>query len=159
GKIHAQAYDIPAFKCAADAMLEASGVNVLFHAVAAGIARDANGQPDTVFLETKSGRLAVRGRIFIDCSGDGDLACWAGAPYEKGDERGSMLYPTLMFKVGNDDGQRAHEAWKTIPELMDEAESRGEFHFPRRGAIVRPQKHDYEWRVNVTQLSNPDGTA
>src|SRR3546814_19693118 len=42
---------------------------------------------------------------------------------------------------------------------MDEAEASGEFRFPRRGAIVRPQKHDYEWRVNVTQLSNPDGSA
>src|SRR3546814_17183678 len=70
-----------------------------------------------------------------------------------------MMYPTLMFKVGNVDGERAREAWKIIPRLMDEAEASGEFRFPRRGAIVRPQKHDYEWRVNVTQLSNPDGSA
>jgi hypothetical protein len=42
---------------------------------------------------------------------------------------------------------------------MDAAEASGDFHFPRRGAIVRPQKHAYEWRVNVTQLRNPDGSA
>ena len=42
---------------------------------------------------------------------------------------------------------------------MDEAEAAGEFRFPRRGAIVRPQKHAYEWRVNVTQLKNADGSA
>ena len=44
-----------------------------------------------------------------------------------------MLYPTLMFKVGNVDGARAQEAWKTIPALMDAAAASGEFTFPRRG--------------------------
>ena len=31
--------------------------------------------------------------------------------------------------------------------------------FPRKGAIVRPQKNPIEWRVNVTQLKRPDGSA
>ena len=69
-----------------------------------------------------------------------------------------MLYPTLMFKVGNVDGARAQEAWKTIPALMDAAPPAA-IHLPARGAIVRPQKHDYEWRVNVTQLADADGGA
>lgn len=158
GRIHAQAYDLSAFKCAADQLVQDAGVTVLFHALAAGLAKTEDGQPDILFLETKSGRLAVRGNVFIDCSGDGDLAYWAGAPFEKGHD-GHMLYPTLMFKVGNVDSERAQDAWKIIPQLMDEAEASGEFRFPRRGAIVRPQKHAYEWRVNVTQLSNPDGSA
>jgi hypothetical protein len=64
-----------------------------------------------------------------------------------------------MFRVGNVDDARAGEAWRTIPELMDAAERSGEFRFPRKGAIVRPQKHAGEWRVNVTQLRNPDGSA
>jgi hypothetical protein len=41
---------------------------------------------------------------------------------------------------------------------MDEAEKRG-VKFPRKGAIVRPQKHSNEWRVNVTQVKTPDGRA
>ena len=44
-------------------------------------------------VETKAGRQAVRAGIFIDCSGDGDLAAWAGAPFELGDACGHMLYP------------------------------------------------------------------
>ncbi len=159
GKIHAQAYDIAAFKCAADGMVQDSGAQILFHALATGLARDAAGNVDALFLETKSGRCAVRGKVFIDCSGDADIAQWGGLPFEKGDAHGHMLYPTLMFKVGNVDGARAQEAWKTIPQLMDQAAASGEFTFPRRGAIVRPQKHDYEWRVNVTQLANADGSA
>ena len=42
---------------------------------------------------------------------------------------------------------------------MDAAAAAGEFRFPRRGAIVRPQRHGGEWRVNVTQLKNADGSA
>ena len=159
GKIHAQAYDIAAFKCAADELVRDSGAHVLFHALAAGAAMDGQGAVQALFLETKSGRVAVRAGRYIDCSGDADLANWAGIPYEKGTGHGQMLYPTLMFKVGNVDAERAGEAWKRIPELMDAAEAAGEFHFPRRGAIVRPQKHAYEWRVNVTQLTQADGSA
>ena len=158
GRIHAQAYDTAAFKCAADALLLEAGVELLFHAFAVGVARSGDAI-EALLLETKSGRVAVRGRTFIDCSGDGDLAHFAGVATEKGDAGGALLYPTLMFRVGNVDAAKAGEAWRTIPERMDAAEAAGEFSFPRRGAIVRPQKHAYEWRVNVTQLKNADGSA
>ena len=111
-----------------------------------------------LIVETKSGRGAMIGRIFIDCSGDGDLAAWAGAPFEHGDGHGGMLYPTMMFRVNGVDAAAAGEAWSTIPALMDEAERRG-VKFPRKGAIVRPQKNSIEWRVNVTQMKKPDGRA
>ncbi|MDQ2733598.1 MAG: FAD-dependent oxidoreductase [Pseudomonadota bacterium] len=159
GKIHAQAYDTAAFKCAADALLLVCGAEMLFHALAVGVSRHGDGPIDALLLETKSGRVAVRAKTFIDCSGDGDLAHLAGVPMEKGDAAGALLYPTLMFRVGNVEAARAGDAWRTIPDRMDNAEAAGEFHFPRRGAIVRPQKHAYEWRVNVTQLKNADGSA
>jgi hypothetical protein len=159
GRIHAQAYDMSAFKCAADALLAARGVRFLFHALAVGALRGASGDLDVLLVETKSGRRALRSRFFIDCSGDADLAHWAGVALEKGDGHGNLLYPTLMFRVGEVDAARAGEAWKEVPRLMQEAEREGSFRFPRRGAIVRPQKHASEWRVNVTQLANRDGSA
>jgi len=64
----------------------------------------------------------------------------------------------MMFRVNGVDGALAGEAWRTIPALMDEAEKHG-VKFPRKGAIVRPQKHSSEWRVNVTQVKNADGRA
>jgi hypothetical protein len=67
-----------------------------------------------------------------------------------------MLYPTMMFRIANVDAKIAGEAWRSIPELMREAEARG-VTFPRKGAIVRPQRHLSEWRVNVTQVKHPDG--
>ena len=158
GKILAQAYDTAAFKCAADGLVLEAGAEMLLHAVAVGVVKTADGALDALLVETKSGRAAVRGRVFIDCSGDGDLAYFAGVPMAGG-VGCEMLYPTLMFRVGNVDAARAGDAWRTVPERMEEAVAAGEFTFPRRGAIVRPQKHAYEWRVNVTQLKNADGSA
>jgi FAD dependent oxidoreductase len=159
GRIHAQAYDMSAFKCAADGLLGSRGVEMLFHALGVEVRRRDSGEIDALIVETKSGRGAIRGRGFIDCSGDADLAHRAGVALEKGDDTGRLLYPTLMFRVGNVDSARAGEAWKSIPQIMDAAEASGEYRFPRRGAIVRPQKHPNEWRVNVTQLRDAEGHA
>jgi hypothetical protein len=42
---------------------------------------------------------------------------------------------------------------------MEQAEAAGTHHFPRKAAIVRPQRSQIEWRVNFTQLARNDGTA
>ena len=159
GKIYAQAYDTAAYKMAADDLLVSSGAQLLFHAQAAGVVMGSDNTIDAVLVETKSGRGAITGRVFIDCSGDGDLAMWAGAPYEKGDAHGGLLYPSTMFRLNGVDPQRAGEVMLQIPDMMEEEDVLAEFTFARKGAIVRPQKHPTEWRANVTQLQNPDGSA
>jgi glycine/D-amino acid oxidase-like deaminating enzyme len=158
GKIAAQAYDTAVYKCAADDLLLARGVDILFHALATGVVMETDARIKALLIETKSGRSAILGRVFIDCSGDGDLAAFAGAPFEKGGADGGMLYPTMMFRLNGVDAAKAGEAWRTIPALMEEAQKRG-VKFPRKGAIVRPQKHTSEWRVNVTQVKTADGRA
>jgi hypothetical protein len=157
-KIQAQAYDISAFKIAADELMAEAKVKVLFHAFAAGAAMAGPDRIDALMVETKSGRGAVRGQIFIDGSGDGDLAAWAGAPFEVGDGAGNMLYPSTMFRINGVDAQKAGRAWELIPELMEEAEKKGK-RFPRKKPIVRPQRNPIEWRANLTQIKNPDGSA
>ncbi len=159
GKVQAQAYDISAYKIAADQLLVASGVKIFFHAFAVGMVKRGEREIDAVLIESKSGRRAVRGRLFIECSGDGDLAAWAGAPFEVGDGAGNMLYPSTMFRINGVDPVKAGRAWEVIPKLMEEAERREGRKFPRKGAIVRPQKNPIEWRANLTQIRNPDGTA
>ena len=159
GKILAQAYDTAAYKIAADDLLAAQKVELLFHALGAGIFMHDEKRIDALLVETKAGRQAVRALTFIDCSGDGDLAAWAGARYEIGDNNGSMLYPSMMFRLNGIDPERAGEAWRTIPALMEQAEAAGTHHFPRKAAIVRPQRSAIEWRVNFTQLARADGAA
>ncbi|MCC8956875.1 FAD-dependent oxidoreductase [Bradyrhizobium sp. Pear77] len=158
GKILAQAYDTAAYKIAADDLLAHHKVDILFHALGAGVVMDGS-HIRALMVETKAGRQAVRAGIFIDCSGDGDLAVWAGAPYEVGDNQGGMLYPSMMFRLNGIDPAKAGDAWRTIPALMAEAEAAGTHKFPRKSAIVRPQKSQIEWRVNFTQVTRSDGGA
>jgi hypothetical protein len=159
GKTSAQAYDTAAYKIAADDLLLSSGVTLLFHALAVGVSMNSERRVHALLLETKSGRTAVVGRCFIDASGDGDLAAWAGAPYDKGDGAGNMLYPSTMFRLNGIDPVRAGSDWGLIPKLMLQAESAGRYVFPRKTPIVRPQKNPIEWRVNLTQLANAQGLA
>jgi FAD dependent oxidoreductase len=159
GKILAQAYDTAAYKIAADDLLQGHKVELLFHALGAGVVMHDETRINALMVETKAGRQAIAAKIFIDCSGDGDLAAWAGAAFEVGDNAGSMLYPSMMFRLNGIDPEKAGEAWRTIPALMEQAEAKGTHHFPRKAAIVRPQKSQIEWRVNFTQLARADGTA
>ncbi|WP_069812427.1 FAD-dependent oxidoreductase [Streptomyces sp. TP-A0874] len=157
-RVQAQAYDIPAYRSAADDHVLSSGAELLYHAFAVG-AVTGESTVDGVVVESKSGRGVLRARMVIDCSGDGDLLAWTGTAHEKADPRGDMLYPSTMFRINAVDDERAGPAWKILPRLMDEAVAAGRPRFPRRGAIVRPQRDSIEWRANATQLRNPDGSA
>lgn len=161
GRIAAQAYDNAAFKVAADELVVGSGADILFHAQAVGVVMREAGVIDALLIETKSGRHALRAQVFIDASGDGDLAAWAGAAFEKGRDRPGaedMMYPSTMFRVHGVDPARAGDAWNHFGEWMDRAEKDGH-RFARKTPIIRPQKNPAEWRANVTQLSNADGSA
>ncbi|MGH3290887.1 MAG: FAD-dependent oxidoreductase [Trebonia sp.] len=158
--IAAQAFDISAYKIAADELVTGSGARILFHAMAVGAVLSATGAIDAVLIESKSGRQAVRGRFFIDASGDGDLAYWAGVPWEKAPPINGMMYPSLMFRINGVDVDRAGPApWRTVEKLMEEAEAAGTHTFPRKKPIVRPQRNPLEWRANLTQLRRADGGA
>jgi hypothetical protein len=163
GRIRVRSYDVSAYKCAADQLLLASGVQLLFHAWAAAVVMQDR-QISALVVETKSGRQAIRARCFIDCSGDADVAHFAGVPFELGDGHGSALFPSTMFRVGHVDAPRALAAvgdFKAINALMAQSQVRepGRYQFPREGAILRPQKNPAEWRANVTQIRNAQGTA
>ncbi len=158
--IAAQAFDISAYKIAADDLVTGSGARILFHAMAVGAVLAPSGGLDAVLIESKSGRQAVRGRFFIDASGDGDLAAWAGVPWEKAPPIDGMMYPSLMFRINGVDTSRAGPApWRTVERLMEEAEAAGTHTFPRKKPIVRPQRNPLEWRANLTQLRRADGGA
>jgi len=181
--IAAQAFDISAYKIAADELVTGSGARILFHAMAVGVVmRGVTANPemsgagapdispdisgfgpnaiDAVLIESKSGRQAVRGRFFIDASGDGDLAYWAGVPWEKAPPINGMMYPSLMFRINAVDVAKAGPApWRTVERLMEEAEAAGTHTFPRKKPIVRPQRNPLEWRANLTQLRRADGGA
>jgi hypothetical protein len=81
-----------------------SGVKLIYHSWASGVAMSGD-RIDAVFLETKSGPVAIRGKYFVDASGDGDLIEWSGEDfYEMKHHIGAMYriggVPENMKGVG-----------------------------------------------------------
>lgn len=76
-----------------DVVTEAGVDYAFFTQVVDAVSQD--GKIQHVILHGKSGFYAAKAKIYIDCTGDGDLAAMAGAQYEKGDANGIMQPGTL----------------------------------------------------------------
>jgi len=77
-----------------DAMAVDSGITFSFNTQVIGI-EAKGGRISHAICSGKSGIFAVAAKMFVDGTGDGDLAAWAGAPFEKGDAEGNMQPGTL----------------------------------------------------------------
>ncbi len=159
GRTKAIAFDGAAYKCVADRLLAAAGVDLHLHALAAG-ALCEGGRVRALLVETASGRGAIAGEAFVDCSGDADLSLWAGCALEKGDAAGLLPYSTLLFRLGHVDDERAlAEGKAALRALAAGPEAERELGFSCRAAYANPQPHRGEWRVNATRPARADGSA
>jgi len=79
-----------------DDMLLESGAELFYSQPVVEVEAE-NGRISSVILSTKSGLGRVRGKFFIDTTGDGDLCTWAGADYEIGGEDGDIQPGTLRY--------------------------------------------------------------
>ena len=77
-----------------DQMLLESGVIISYQTSLVDAVMSGPSIKAAVF-SAKSGMFAVSASVYIDCSGDGDLAFMTGASYEIGDENGRMMPTTL----------------------------------------------------------------
>nr|MBQ4319976.1 FAD-dependent oxidoreductase [Clostridia bacterium] len=77
-----------------DDMVTDSGAQYLFHTNLIDVAVE-NGSISHVICAAKGSVFAVKAKVYIDCTGDGDLAYYAGAQCEYGDEEGRTMATTL----------------------------------------------------------------
>lgn len=118
-----------------------------------------------IFVCSQGGMEFFRGKVFIDATGDGQLAFLAGCPYETGREGDGAVQPaTLEFVVDNVDETVAISAYggsdpvklpdgKEYRELCREKNAVGEL--PENVSIVRLHRtfYDGERSVNATQVN------
>ena len=91
-------YDAEAFKLAADKILTEAGVRILYHSFVCDV--ETNGDRiHRVIVANKDGLSEIRAKTIIDCTGDADVAAWAGVPYDIRPE--FMQSGTTMFVCGN----------------------------------------------------------
>ncbi len=87
------------FKLLLDRLLqEQKGtLSVLFNSFVCD-AHTAADRIDSVTVANKDGLVTVRPKVVVDCTGDADVAAWAGAPFEQNAEVQPL---TLHFRIAN----------------------------------------------------------
>ena len=104
-------HDAEYFKSLAVELVRENGVEVLLHTAVVDAAMDdavlGGATIKALIVENKSGRQAVRAGAYVDCTGDADVAAYAGAGYEKGRaEDGAMMAVTLPYILFDVDVQK-----------------------------------------------------
>ena len=126
-------YQVEGAKLIYDRMAKAAGFRFLFgtRLVAAGREGDRVAH---VVCAAKSGLFAVRAAVFIDATGDADLAAFAGAETRTGDADGRCQAATLPSVWSGVDRAAAEAAgtslWGQGGERLKEAIAAGEFTVP-----------------------------
>ncbi|GAG58629.1 unnamed protein product [marine sediment metagenome] len=103
-----------------DDMLQNANVGLLFYTFAAS-AIVHEGAIKAVIIENKSGRQAIEAKVYIDTTGDGDIAAYSGCPFVIEDEKGSMYPITSMFLIQNVAKSAPDEYFKSAPGLFADA--------------------------------------
>lgn len=109
-------FEPEAMKYLLDQLVTKKNIKAYFHTFATAMIRNHK-QVEYVITESKSGRNAIEGRIFIDATGDGDSAEWCNIPYEKLD-KDKLLPITLTFRLGNVDVEKAKEFFRQNPDRI-----------------------------------------
>jgi hypothetical protein len=159
-------FDPEVFKLVALDLMDEAGVKFLFHAFASDVIAD-DGLRSVVF-ETKSGPVVVRARAVVDCTGDGDVAARAGAPFEIGREDGLVQPMTLMFRITEferaafDAYVKQHpDQWRGVHGLWDlirQAAAAGDLQLSREDLLFFATPHEREVSVNSTRVTKVLGT-
>ncbi len=98
------AIDAERLKRIYDQIVTEEGATVLFHTMLARVERNAEGEVTAILVANKAGLSALRAKVYVDGSGDADLAAWAGAEFHMGDDDGKNLMPaTHCFALSNVD--------------------------------------------------------
>jgi len=103
-------------KSAIQEMLEEAGVGFLFASRATDVVVE-DGRLASLVVQKHSGRERIDGKVFIDATGDAEIAERAGAPVRLGAEgTGEMQPPTLLIRLENVDLKALREHLKQHPE-------------------------------------------
>lgn len=109
--------DPEALKIIYDRLLLDAGVKIRFHSFVCSLEKNGDDTVSTLIVADKAGLSAYSAKIFIDCTGDGDLCAWAGAEFEQGNPEGELQPGTLCFSLSNVDsyayayGSRPNYRW------------------------------------------------
>lgn len=95
---------------------EEKNISLLLHTFVAGVGKTGR-TVKNISCVNKSGIFTVEAKLFIDATGDGDVAALAKAKYEEGRKSDNLSQPmTLMFKMGGINFDKIRDYIRENPE-------------------------------------------
>ena len=173
GHEHVTPYEPEGLKVVMDEMLSEAGVKILYHTDFLRPILE-EGTITGILVSSKRGLEIIKGTVVIDCTGDGDVACRSGVPYEMGNEELNLMQPaTMFFHISNVDLD-AIEAdvqaninnfyrkngvnYRSFHWRVSEARENGDWDMNRVSlGLFRMPKPD-EWCVNTSRIMGVDST-
>lgn len=149
-------------------MLDSAGVELLLQSFASGVLMEGNFVRGVIF-ETKSGPLVAKAKVVVDCTGDGDIGAFSGAPFQVGRSQDHLVQPmTLMFLMENFMLGKFKafvaanpDEWHGVAglnSLVHEAGLKGELNVPRDDVLFFGGVREGTVLVNSTRILNTLGT-
>ena len=161
GHAHVTPFSSEVLKTVAEDMCQEAGVTLLYHAFFQEAVMQG-GRIDAAVFAAKGGPLAIRARVIVDCTGDADVACAAGAPFEVGRDNNGQPQPASLFFVIDGVDKEALEAYRAahgdisamwFMDKVAQARAKGDFPIPRE-KVALYESLDGTWRVNMSRLDH-----
>jgi hypothetical protein len=144
-------------KLAAEKLCLEAGVDLLYH-VQLDVPLMDGERIDGVLMLGKSGLTAHRAKVFVDTTGDADLAARAGCPIEYGREEDGGTQPmTLSFDLAGIDKDRVPK-WGKVNDMYDKAREEGRLVCPRENVLRFSTLEDDRIHFNTTRIVGHDAT-
>jgi hypothetical protein len=106
------------FKIVALQTCKEAGVELLLYCNTVSVEVE-NRRLTKVYVQGKGMQIEIEAKVFIDATGDGDVAFLAGASYEKGQADSGVLQPaTVMFTLGNINHERFFDYLEKNPDQL-----------------------------------------
>lgn len=167
-----------------DEMIEEAGVEVLFHTYLIDVEKE-NDQITNLVIANKDGISKIAATVFIDATGDADVAVRAGVGFQLGRESDNATQPmTMNLKVYGVDTDKLRQVVLAQPEKFprlnrdlavmknteilsfvgfDEefakAKAEGRLHIPREDVLFFETNVPGEFIMNTTRIINESGVS
>ena len=107
----AKVYDAELMKWVLDQMCMEAGVEIRLHTRITAAYRNSRNRLEHIVTESFSGREAWKAKVFIDTTGNGDLAAYAGCKFDVGHPETGQVQPmSLMAILTGIDEDKLNEA-------------------------------------------------
>jgi len=120
-------FDSEVFKYAAETLLLEQKVEILYHSFAIS-SKVEDGEIKEIEIVNKSGIQKIKGKVFVDTTGDADISYFSGFEYTKGrPQDGKTQAMGCVFKIGGIDEEKiTEEVLEKAREKLTELREKGE---------------------------------